>query len=141
MEPLLKPHKLLVATSCALVLTACTTPATNVPSVSDMPPAINASGVMVGTASRMTLYTYESDAPNQSNCLDECAVRWPPLFANNSDASRGDFTVFTRPDGRKQWALMGKPLYFWSSEARPGDVAGEAFSPQWRAYRVGTPGK
>ena len=77
-----------------------------------MPPAINANGVMVAADSLMTLYTYAGDGLEQSACVDACAEIWQPLLANGSDTSRGDFSVFSRSDGRWQWALMGKPLTF-----------------------------
>ena len=101
-----------------------------------MPPAINANGVMVAADSLMTLYTYAGDGLEQSACVDACAEIWQPLLANGSDTSRGAFSVFSRSDGRWQWALMGKPLYVWADEVSPGDIGGEAANTQWRAYRV-----
>ena len=133
---MLKFKTLLLATGSAVVLVACGASLQHVPSTSAMPPAINANGVMVGADNLMTLYTYDGDGINQSACLDECAATWPPLLASDGDTSRGDFGVFTRSDGRKQWALMGKPLYFWRDEGKPGDIGGEAGHALWRAYRV-----
>ncbi|MDO5653867.1 MAG: hypothetical protein Q4G39_07160 [Brachymonas sp.] len=119
------------------LLSACANTKQNtIYSVSDMPPAVRIDGLMVGSASRLALYTYSGDGPNTSACVDTCVQQWPPLLATEGDVSRGDFTVFTRPDGLRQWALVGKPLYFWSGERQPGETGGEAVDPQWRAFRV-----
>ena len=126
----------ILAAGSALVLAACSSSLLHTPSVSQMPPAINANGVMVAADSLMTLYTYAGDGLEQSACVDACAEIWQPLLANGSDTSRGDFSVFSRSDGRWQWALMGKPLYVWDDEVSPGDIGGEAANTQWRAYRV-----
>jgi predicted lipoprotein with Yx(FWY)xxD motif len=32
------------------------------------------------------------------------------------DKASGDYSVITRDDGKKQWALKGKPLYFWAKD-------------------------
>ncbi len=53
-----------------------------------MPPAINVSGVMVGTANRMTLYTFDQDGVNKSNCNAQCAQNWPPLLADAKAVNR-----------------------------------------------------
>lgn len=122
----------------AALLGACTHSPLNAPRSSDIPPAINVSGIMVGSANRLALYTYEGDGPLQSNCLDDCTREWLPFYAGEHDASRGDFSVFTRQDGRKQWALVGKPLYFWAGELQPnGERKEEKTSdPRWQVFRV-----
>ena len=105
------------------------------PNAGEMPPAIQVDGLMVGTSSRMTLYVFDADAPQVSRCNGPCAQEWPPLLASEKDRDRGDFSVLSRADGRRQWALMGRPLYFWSQENRPGEAAGEQ-QPGWHAFRV-----
>lgn len=101
-----------------------------------MPPAINLNGIMVGTANRLTLYTYDGDTANHSNCLDSCTTTWLPFYATAHDASRGDFTVFTRPDGRKQWSLAGKPLYFWAGETQAEEASTHAPDTHWKVFRA-----
>ena len=39
-------------------------------------------GVMTDSASR-TLYTFDKDAANKSNCYGGCAAAWPPFFAKD----------------------------------------------------------
>ena len=72
----------ILAAGSALVLAACSSSLLHTPSVSQMPPAINANGVMVAADSLMTLYTYAGDGLEQSACVDACAEIWQPLLAN-----------------------------------------------------------
>lgn len=60
-----------------------------------------------------TLYTSAQDTTlNQSSCVDEaCTKKWPPFLAPANAKPSGDWTLVTRPDGAKQWAFRGKPLY------------------------------
>lgn len=40
-------------------------------------------GKMVLTdANGMTLYIFDKDTAGVTNCYDDCAVKWPPLFAD-----------------------------------------------------------
>ena len=92
----------LAAGLASALLAGCANTQSQAPSSSEMPPAINVSGVMVGTANRMTLYTFDQDGVNKSNCNAQCAQNWPPLLADAKAVNRGDFSVFQRDDGRKQ---------------------------------------
>jgi predicted lipoprotein with Yx(FWY)xxD motif len=75
----------------------------------------------------MTLYTFDKDAGGKSMCNGPCATNWPPLYATDSDKASGDYGIVTRDDGKKQWALKGKPLYYWSKDQKPGDKTGDGF--------------
>ncbi len=114
--------------AAALTLAACS----NLPYA----PVHYTNGLMTGT-NGMTLYTFDKDAAGsgKSVCNGQCATSWPPLAAGSSDQSGGDWTVITRDDGAKQWAWLGKPLYYWSKDQKPGDVTGDNFNKVWRAVR------
>ena len=73
----------------------------------------------------MTLYTFKKDTATKSNCNGECATEWPPLAVAADGKAAGDWTIVTRDDGSKQWALKGKPLYLWIKDKKPGDATGE----------------
>jgi predicted lipoprotein with Yx(FWY)xxD motif len=92
--------------------------------------------MLVNTAS-MTLYTFDNDASNsgKSVCNGPCATNWPPLFATTTDSARGNWTVITRDDGRKQWAYKGKPLYLWIKDQKPGDTSGDNVNKEWHIAR------
>ena len=93
-------------------------------------------GLMTG-ANGMTLYTFDKDATGsgKSVCNGQCATNWPPFASAASDQSGGDWTIVTRDDGSKQWAWLGKPLYFWSKDQKPGDVTGDGFNKVWHVVR------
>lgn len=57
------------------------------------------------------LYTNDRDRPGRSSCKDGCASAWPPVYAPADAVAMGDWSPITRSDGRRQWALKGKPVY------------------------------
>jgi predicted lipoprotein with Yx(FWY)xxD motif len=91
-------------------------------------PAKVTDGMLTGN-NGMTLYTFDKDAAGsgKSVCNGPCATNWPPLLAMDSDKASGDYSVITRDDGKKQWALKGKPLYYWAKDQKPGDKTGDGF--------------
>lgn len=99
-------------------------------------PAKMADGILTGP-NGMTLYTFDKDVAggSKSVCNGPCATNWPPLMATETDQASGDFTVITRDDGKKQWALKGKPLYFWIKDSKPGDKTGDGFNKLWQVAR------
>lgn len=119
---------MVAAIATALVLVACT----GLPQA----PVKYTNGLMTG-ANGMSLYTFDKDVSGsgKSVCNGPCATAWPPLMASGTDQSGGDWTVVTRDDGSKQWAFLGKPLYFWSKDQKPGDVTGDGFNKAWRVVR------
>jgi predicted lipoprotein with Yx(FWY)xxD motif len=112
----------------AIVLSGCA-------SMSNVPAKV-ADGVLTGT-NGMTLYTFDKDVAGSSKsvCNGPCATNWPPLMATETDQTSGDFAVITRDDGKKQWALKGKPLYFWIKDSKPGDRTGDGFNKVWQVAR------
>jgi predicted lipoprotein with Yx(FWY)xxD motif len=85
----------------------------------------SAMGKILVDEHKMTLYTFDKDEPNQSNCYDKCAQNWPPLAAPADATAEGEWSVVERTDGTKQWAYDGKPLYLWIQDKAPGDTTGE----------------
>lgn len=53
-----------------------------------------------------------------------CTQAWPPVFAEPDAKPVGNWTISERPDGRKQWAYDGFPLYTSSLDTKPGQVNG-----------------
>ena len=89
----------------------------------------------------LTLYTHNADPVGQSVCYDECANVFPPLIASSRAEPYGDWSLVTRDDGARQWALKGKPLYTYSLDIDPGSVAGNspAATGAPRVDRAGNP--
>ena len=101
-----------------------------------MAPAKMSDGMLTGT-NGMTLYTFDRDAAGsgKSVCNGPCATNWPPLMAMEGQTASGDYSMITRDDGKKQWALKGKPLYFWAKDAKPGDKTGDGFNGVWHIVK------
>lgn len=99
-------------------------------------PTMVTNGVLVAS-NGMTLYTFDKDAAGsgKSVCNGPCAGNWPPLFAMDADMPSGDYSVVTRDDGKKQWALKGKPLYYWAKDQKQGDMTGDGFNNVWRVAK------
>jgi predicted lipoprotein with Yx(FWY)xxD motif len=84
----------------------------------------------------MTLYTFNKDKPSISNCNDGCATKWPPLLAKDDAQAEGRFSIITRADNSKQWALDKSPLYRWINDSAPGDTTGEEVKSLWYVAQV-----
>jgi predicted lipoprotein with Yx(FWY)xxD motif len=100
------------------------------------PPTKVEGGMLVGS-NGMTLYTFDKDAAGsgKSVCNGQCATNWPPLMATDADAASGDYSLVTRDDGKKQWALKGKPLYYWVKDTKPGEMTGEGVMGAWHVAK------
>ncbi len=99
-------------------------------------PAKVADGVLVGP-NGMTLYVFDRDTAGsgKSVCNGPCATNWPPLMAAETDKTSGDYTVVTRDDGKKQWAVKGKPLYYWIKDTKAGDKTGDGVQNVWHTVK------
>jgi len=86
-----------------------------------------------------TLYTFDSDASGVSVCNGNCAVAWPPLFADKGAVGASGFTLITRDDASVQWALNGQALYFYQGDSAPGDTTGDGVNGLWRVATPVTP--
>jgi len=89
-----------------------------------------------------TLYSFENDRNDadgdglgDSDCNNECAEIWPPLFAEKGATALGEFSIITRDDGNNQWAYKGLPLYFFANDAAAGDTNGEGVIDKWYVFR------
>jgi predicted lipoprotein with Yx(FWY)xxD motif len=111
----------------AALLAACA-------SMAQPAPAMVADGALVGP-NGMALYTFDRDGMGKSACNGPCAANWPPLMAQASASASGDWSVVARDDGSKQWAYKGKPVYYWSKDAKPGDRTGDGFNQVWHVAR------
>jgi len=83
----------------------------------------------------MTLYFFATDELNKSNCADQCAINWPPLEPEGALVAdtgiAGTLGVITRDNGVSQVTYNGKPLYYWASDKKPGDVTGQGVNAVW----------
>ena len=84
----------------------------------------------------MTLYVFDKDEANKSNCNDDCAKEWPAYMAAADAKAEGEWTIVERSDGTKMWAYEGKPLYFYADDKKAGDVTGDGHEGVWHVAKV-----
>ena len=87
-------------------------------------------------ANGMTLYTFDKDSADMSNCYDKCATNWPPLKAEGDAMSMGDWKVIDRKDGIKMWSYDGHPLYTFIKDKKAGDAMGEGVMGVWHVAKA-----
>jgi predicted lipoprotein with Yx(FWY)xxD motif len=88
-----------------------------------------------------TLYLFEADRPNLSNCSSACLSIWPALTAHRKPRARGGAVgskIGTIPahSGKRQITYAGHPLYYYVGDRKPGDVNGQGldqFGAEWYA--------
>ena len=79
-------------------------------------------------AEGMTLYAREND------CGENCGEDWLAYIAPSDAAAQGRWSVTTRSDGQRQWALDGKPLYRYDGDEAVGQTKGDdANDSPWQA--------
>lgn len=102
-------------------------------------------GSYLTNATGFTLYTFRVDTQNSgtSACTGGCSEKWPAFYAANLNLPSGlgttSFSVITRPDGSKQLAYDGWPLYYFGDDMKPGDTNGQGIGNVWYACTVPTP--
>ena len=77
-------------------------------------------GYVVADRKKMTLYTI----PVATDCGLKCTQMWKPLSGPWMANDRGDWSVVARPDGGKQWAYRGQPLYRYEGDVKPRETSG-----------------
>ena len=129
-------------------LAACGTAATNYggaasPSAASGAATISVAGSSLGQilvdGNGKTLYLFEADTGTQSTCAGACAQAWPPLTTNGTPKAAGGASqsllgTTARSEGTRQVTYNGHPLYFFVSDAKPGETNGEgstAFGAGW----------
>lgn len=83
-------------------------------------------GRMLWGPKRQAIYIFERDGRNRSNCYDDCADAWPPVYTKGAPIAghgirRSLLGSIRRRDGRRQVTYAGKPLYYYAHEG-PGQV-------------------
>jgi len=78
----------------------------------------------------MTLYTLSAERNGRFICTTSmCLSLWKPLVVAKGTVPTGvaRLTVVKRPDGRRQVAYRGGPLYTFTQDRKSGDVKGNGF--------------
>lgn len=102
----------------------------------NMAPVTSKNGVLVDSVKHMTLYTFDKDSMNKSECGSVCLVAWPAFMAPSNAKASGQFAAFKREDGKYQWAMNGKPLYFYANDKEMGDKHGDNKGGVWHVIPI-----
>jgi predicted lipoprotein with Yx(FWY)xxD motif len=93
-------------------------------------------GTVVTDAEGLTLYMFGADESGESTCYDDCAATWPaltvdgePVAGEGSDEAQ--LGTSERDDGTVQVTYAGLPLYYFASDAEPGDTNGQGIGDIW----------
>lgn len=89
---------------------------------------------ILADAKGFSLYTFDADTENQSNCTGECLKVWPPLHVSEHERLFSPYSKIIGNDGQPQLTLKGLPLYHYERDQRPGDTFGHY--PGWQLVFV-----
>jgi predicted lipoprotein with Yx(FWY)xxD motif len=83
-------------------------------------------GRMLFNSKRQAIYIFELDKRRRSNCHDDCAELWPPVYTKGkpragSGVRSALLGTIKRRGGRLQVTYSGKPRYYYAHEG-PGEV-------------------
>lgn len=92
-------------------------------------------GKILTDSTGRTLYSFAPDVKGTPTCVGNCEVVWPPFYTANPTTQDGlnaaDFATVTRPDGKKQSAYKGWPIYYYKDDAALGDIKGDKIGNVW----------
>ncbi|MGB9177438.1 MAG: hypothetical protein WCB46_12005 [Methanoregula sp.] len=87
-----------------------------------------------------TLYVFTKDTSGTSACTGTCLANWPAFDGGTvvapSVLTSSDFGTVTRTDGVKQTSFMGRPLYYFAKDEKPGATGGEGVINSWYVANV-----
>ncbi|WP_208249664.1 hypothetical protein WGT02_19200 [Rhizobium sp. T1470] len=92
-------------------------------------------GKILATDKGMTLYTFDKDAKDKSNCDKACLKKWPAFHAAAKAKAEGEWTLVKAADGKEMWAYEGKPLYMFVDDKMAGDMKGDGVGGVWHVAK------
>jgi predicted lipoprotein with Yx(FWY)xxD motif len=84
------------------------------------------------TDKQYAVYSSDHDGPEKSNCDAQCTVTWTPVMAAESARPVGEWTIFERSPGIRQWAFRKRPVYSYTLDSIPRGLQGNDV-PGWHA--------
>jgi predicted lipoprotein with Yx(FWY)xxD motif len=81
------------------------------------------------TKAGLTLYSLSVEKHGRFICTGSCVSTWIPLLVRPGVKPVGPVALGTvkRPNGKRQVAFAGKPLYTFDGDSRRGEANGEGF--------------
>ncbi len=95
-------------------------------------------GIVLTTASGLTLYRFTEDTPGTSKCTGVCAKIWPPMLASKGAHVSGPrgvkgLSVMNVGNGHWQVAFHKVPLYRFAEDKKKGQALGQDVGKVWFA--------
>jgi predicted lipoprotein with Yx(FWY)xxD motif len=100
----------------------------------NVPPGIsvnqtNLGRMLVTSDTKFSIYAWDKDGANKSNCNAACLQSWKPVLAPQTSQPQGEWAIIERSPGVKQWTYRKQPLYTRIDDGRPrsqegSDIAG-----------------
>ncbi len=93
-------------------------------------------GLFLTDEAGRTLYAFDNDKKDTSNCTGNCLQNWPPFIVRGMPQA-GDrinaslISTFTRTEGTSQAEYDGHPLYYFVGDKNPGDIKGHGVGNVW----------
>lgn len=87
----------------------------------------------------MTLYTFDRDTADTSNCTGNCAQTWRPYTSGASAQQTfpAGISLITRTDDNsKQFTWHNKPLYYFTKDKVIGDKKGDNVGGMWHIVKL-----
>ena len=104
----------------------------------DIPPGFqvlsSTTGRLLVNDEEYSVYSWDGDDANTSNCIGECLSQWSPVLAPEVAAKRGEWTIVEHPSGINQWAFRGRPLYIHNNDTRTRSFDGSDVSGWHNVY-------
>jgi predicted lipoprotein with Yx(FWY)xxD motif len=107
---------------------------------------VNASQTKLGSvladSKGRTLYHLNGETATSIKCTGGCASTWPPLMVQAGQQPTagqgvsGTLAAVDRPDGTKQAAFNGQPLYTYAGDTKAGDTNGEGVGGVWHVVKA-----
>lgn len=94
-----------------------------------------AAGRMLLTDKNYSIYMWDRDGANKSSCDDACARTWVPVIASVAAQPQGEWSIFERSPGVRQWAFRKKALYTYALDAETKSQQGSDV-PGWHNVYV-----
>ena len=122
----------MLAAGLALTFAIHATTSVAAPSVSPLTVVTLEDGrAILANEANLTVYTFDSDQPNVSNCYNGCAAAWPPVLVAETATLEAPLGFTVRKDGAHQITLNGQPLYLYVGDGAPGEIVGDGIGGIW----------
>jgi len=74
-------------------------------------------GRMLATDRSASVYSFDGDTATSTACEGACLTNWEPVVAPSLAREQGEWSLFERSPGVRQWVFRGKPLYTYALDA------------------------